>query len=146
MMHASSSLRAWESWQCHSNENPLIISIRKRRVVVHWAHPTCEFLNETPTQKKIICFMLYTLQLFFKSVVMPRCVALCFKVIRIVVQTLRCSLLENLKKNSSDFWPDLSPKHKLASNEKLVNDWSRNIKISPRLIERVTEYNLYPTK
>ena len=42
--------------------------------------------------------MLYTLQLFFKSVVMPRCVALCFKVIRIVVQTLRCSLLENLKK------------------------------------------------
>ena len=42
--------------------------------------------------------LLHALQLFFKSVVMPRCVALCFKVIRIVVQTLRCSLLENLKK------------------------------------------------
>ena len=24
------------------------------------AHPTCEFLNETPTQKKIICCMLYS--------------------------------------------------------------------------------------
>ena len=34
----------------------------------------------------------------------------------------------------------------ISANEKLVNDWSRNIKISPRLIERVTEYNLYPTK
>ena len=43
--------------------------------------------------------MLYSsVALFLKKVVMPRCVALCFKVIRIVVQTLRCSLLENLKK------------------------------------------------
>ena len=33
---------------------------------------------------------------------MPRCVALCFKVIRIVVQTLRCSLLENLKNDTVD--------------------------------------------
>ena len=68
--------------QCHSNENPLIISNRKSST-----HPTCEFLNETPTQKKIIA----ALPLFFKSVVMHRCVARGgLKVIRIVFQTLHC--------------------------------------------------------